>query len=134
MIRTLLTAFLLVAISSNSGYAALGRIQPVYNVQNMTAFTASGEPSTQQHVHDAIVAGATAKGWQVRDEAPGHIVAQIFVRSHMAEVDITFDDKAYSVNYRSSSNLLHNGTQIHRNYNRWVKFMIEKINVALRQQ
>ena len=134
MIRTLLTAFLLIAISSSSGYAAFGRTQPVYNVQNMTAFTGNGQPTTQQHVHDAIVAGATAKGWQVRDEAPGHIVAQIFVRSHMAEVDITFDDKAYSVNYRNSSNLLYNGAQIHRNYNKWVKFMIERINVALRQQ
>ncbi|MDF1625848.1 MAG: hypothetical protein P1U84_06165 [Parvibaculaceae bacterium] len=133
MLRTMLTALLLFALTTTSSYGAFGRTKPVYNVNNMTVRTGTGTPATLQQVHDAIVVGATQKGWLVRDEGPGHIVAQIFVRSHMAEVDITFDATKFSINYKNSENLLYDGTVIHRNYNKWIQFMIDKIAINLRR-
>ncbi len=133
MIRTFLAALLLVAFSTSAAHALFGRTQPVYNVQNMTVYTGTGKPATLDQVQSAITQGATEKGWQVRNEGPGHIVAQIFVRSHMAEVDIKFDAKHYSITYRNSANLLYDGASIHRNYNKWVKFMSDRINLALKR-
>ncbi|HBM87998.1 MAG TPA: hypothetical protein DD437_05610 [Rhodobiaceae bacterium] len=130
--RIFFTAFLLFAMSTTSGYAAFGRTQPIYNVQDKAAFTGSGQPTDAQQVHDAIVAGATSKGWQVRKVGDGHLVAQIFVRSHMAEIDITYDDDSYSIVYKNSTNLLYDGSTIHRNYNKWIKFMIHRIDDAMR--
>lgn len=132
MLRIFFTALLLVTISTTSGHALFGRTQPVYNVQNLPAFTGQGQPATIEQIHDAIVSGATSKGWQVRELGDGHLVAQIFVRSHMAEVDIIYDENGYSITYKNSSNLLYDGTEIHRNYNKWVKFMVHRITDALR--
>ena len=132
MARIFVSAFLLLALSTTASYALFGRTQPVYNVQNLSAFTSQGKPATVEQIRDAIIAGATAKRWQVRDLGDGHIVAQIFVRSHMAEVDITYDENGYSINYKNSTNLLYDGTEIHRNYNKWIKFMVHRITESLR--
>ena len=51
----------------------------------------------------------------------------------MAEVDITFDATKFSINYKNSENLLYDGTVIHRNYNKWIQFMIDKIAINLRR-
>lgn len=132
MTRIVFTALLLFAVSAASGYAAFGRTQPVYDVHDKAVFTGSGQPTNAQQVRDAIVSGATAKGWQIRDVNDGHLVAQIFVRSHMTEIDITYDDDSYSIIYKDSTNLLYDGVSIHRNYNKWIKFMIHRIDDVMR--
>ncbi len=108
------------------------RVQPIYNVENMTVQTASRRPTTSQQIRDAIIAGATTKRWQVREIEEGHLVAQIFVRRHMAEVDITYDESSYSITYKDSTNLLYDGTVIHRNYNKWIALMVGQINPVIR--
>ncbi len=46
------------------------------------------------------------------------------MRSHMAFVDITFDEATYSITYKDSHNLDYKKrkgkAKIHRNYNKWV--------------
>ena len=46
----------------------------------------------------------------------------------MAVVDIKYTNKAYSIDYVSSQDLLYDGNQIHRNYNKWVKILEQDIN------
>jgi hypothetical protein len=111
---------------------AFGRVQPIYNVETMTVLTGSRKPATAQQIRDAIITGATAKRWQVREVGEGHLVAQIFVRSHMAEVDITYDATSYSITYKDSTNLRYDGTLIHRNYNKWIALMVGQINPVIR--
>ena len=81
--------------------------------------------STQQlsmaDVERAIIEGARVRGWQPGVVAPGHIEAVLYIRSHVAKVDILFDTKSYSITYKDSTNLDYKNGRIHRNYNKWVQ-------------
>jgi len=131
--RTVITAFLIFVLSAGSAHALFGRTQPVLNLTNVPVMTGSGKAASVDQVKQAIFEGASYKRWQVRDEGPGHMVAQIYVRTHMAEVDIKYDAKTYTITYKNSSNLLYDGAEIHRNYNKWIQFMSDEINARLRQ-
>ncbi len=65
--------------------------------------------------------GGMVRGWIIKQLEPGHLEATIYVRSHMAKVDITYDAAAYSIRYNDSENLGYKNGKIHRNYNKWVK-------------
>ena len=71
-------------------------------------------------VQQSIAVGALDRGWTPRVIEPGHIEATIKVRSHTVVVDITFDESAYSIQYKDSDKMDYKDGQIHRNYNRWV--------------
>jgi len=73
-------------------------------------------------VDRAIKEAGTRRGWIMETAEPGHIVALIRVRQHMAQVDIRFDRQRFSINYRNSENLHYNAARstIHRSYNTWV--------------
>lgn len=65
--------------------------------------------------------------WTVETRAPGRIEAKRLVRSkHVVEVEIAFDEHAYSVHYRRSTNMnfkvdSRRGRLIHPNYMKWVE-------------
>lgn len=88
------------------------------NVEN-AGLTAPGKVTMQQ-VEKAIYRGAADRGWTVRRLEPGNLEATIHVRYHMAMVQITHDTETFSITYKDSRNLGYDGTQIHRNYNRWI--------------
>ncbi len=132
MPRILLLMTLLFTMTSVSGWGVYERTRAVYNVDHMGAYTGSGRKATAQQVHDAIIAGATSKGWSIEESADGHLIAQIYVRSHMAQVDIKYDETGYSITYKDSTNLDYDGTEIHRNYNGWIREMVVKINEVIR--
>ena len=92
--------------------------QLLLNVEN-AGLTAPGNVSMQQ-VEKAIYRGAADRGWTVRRLAPGLLEAKIQARAHMAVVRITHDARTFSITYKDSRNLQHDGTRIHRNYNRWI--------------
>jgi len=52
---------------------------------------------------------------------PGHLEAQILVRSHEAKVDIFYDEAMYSIIYKDSVNLKYDNGLIHKNYNKWIR-------------
>lgn len=86
-------------------------------------FTLSGQAGPSLAVVDRAIKEAGARrGWIMETAAPGHIVALIRVRRHMAKVDVRFDRKKFSINYRDSENLNYNAARntIHRSYNTWV--------------
>ena len=67
----------------------------------------------------------------MQDVAPGNILATLNLRTHMAQVDVSFDTKAYSIQYKDSTNLNYNGTSIHSNYNGWVQNLDKSIRTQL---
>jgi hypothetical protein len=86
-------------------------------------FTLSGKTGPSLSVIDKAIKEAGARrGWIMETAKPGHIVAVVRVRHHMAQVDILFDRQKFSINYRNSENLNYNAANntIHRNYNNWV--------------
>jgi hypothetical protein len=67
----------------------------------------------------------------VRDIDDEHIEATVHVRKHTAVVDILYSPSQYRIMYKSSDALLYDGTQIHRNYNKWVELLERRINIEL---
>ncbi len=109
----------------------VGRTEAVYNVDNAIIATGSGKKATIEQARAAIVQAAAARQWTLSEVDPGHFVATVHVRTHMAQVDITYSTEHYSIKYKNSDDLLYNGSEIHRNYNKWVKILQNEINKAL---
>jgi hypothetical protein len=95
--------------------------QPIYNISREHVPTMrSGEQPSFSDVEGAILAAAHKRGWSPRVIRPGLIVATITVRSHRAEIEISYTEKHYSIRYKDSTGLDYDDGEIHRNYNRWI--------------
>ena len=110
---------------------ACARTLPVYNVTEAPVVTASGTTPSLEQVEGAIVTACRDKEWFVDPVADGHIVATVHVRKHTAVVDILYSPTNYSIKYKDSEMLLYDGTLIHRNYNKWVKLLADRIDHEL---
>jgi hypothetical protein len=106
------------------------RTMPIYNVSNAPVVVASGN-ATSGEVRSAVIEALNTKGWLIRQDDPGQILAGINVRSHQADIAIDYSATQYSITYQSSENLLYNGTDIHRNYNKWIMLLEREINQNL---
>lgn len=107
------------------------RNNPVYNVMDSDISTLGASNKSMDQVKSAIIDAGTPLGWVFSDKGEGHLVATLAVRKHMAVVDITYNTKAYSINYKDSENLSYDGTNIHQNYNSWVQNLQRRINIKL---
>lgn len=105
--------------------------QPVYNV-NSRAFSASPTASLRD-IEKSIKNAVTGLGWLIKSQGPGKLEAKFTMpdRGHSAIVDIAYDAKTYSINYKSSKFLRYTGTRIHTNYNLWVKRLSREIDQNL---
>ena len=107
------------------------RTSPVYNVVDAPVVVATtGKKYSQDDVKTAIIRAGAQLGWQMREISPGHLVGTLNLREHMAEVDIKYTVKSYSITYRNSAELDYDGTDIHSNYNSWV----QNLDNAIRAQ
>jgi hypothetical protein len=104
---------------------------PIQNVDQAPAISASGKPLSREQVRGAIVRAGAALGWQMKDEGPNMIVANIQLRSHTATVAIPYNANSYSIKYRASTGLDEKGGTIHKNYNGWVQNLTRGINAQL---
>lgn len=111
--------------------AACARTLPVYNVIDAPVLTASGRSPSVDQVRNAIVTACRAKGWIVEPQEDGHFTATARVRKHTAVVDIRYSTQRYTITYKDSEVLLYDGRTIHRNYNKWVQLLEQKINGEL---
>lgn len=107
--------------------AGCARTQPIYNVSEAPVLASSGQEVTDQQVKEAIISAAQSKGWIVEPLEGNRLLASLKIRSHKAVVDIDYSAEQYSVTYKSSVLLLHDGDVIHRNYNKWIKLLDERI-------
>ena len=106
--------------------------QQVQNVDNAPINVSSANYDLSD-VTKAIQRAGSGLGWQMKEETPGHIVGKLYLRSHVAVVDITYTLDEYSINYKDSQNLRYDPTNntIHKNYNGWIQNLTNAINSQL---
>ncbi len=105
---------------------------PVHNVNNAPINVSSSNYDLSD-VTKAIQRAGLGLGWQMKEETPGHIVGRLYLRTHMAVVDITYTLDDFSINYKDSNNLKYNAgnNTIHKNYNSWIQNLTNAINAQL---
>lgn len=103
---------------------------PIYNVDARPVTTNVPNP-TMVDMTKAIVRAGAGLGWLMKEETPGHILATLTLRTHVAIVDVNYDLNAFSIKYRDSTNLNYDGTSIHKNYNGWIQNLENAIKVQL---
>jgi len=105
---------------------------PIRNIDNAPVNVSSANYDLSD-VARAIKTAGTGLGWQMKEETPGHIVGSLYLRSHVAVVDITYTLDDYSINYKDSTNLKYNpgSNSIHSSYNRWIGNLTKAIDTQL---
>lgn len=106
---------------------------PVNNIVDAPLGTPEGV--TLNQVRQAVMFAGNQLGWQMREEAPGKIIASHLRSGHMAVVDILYTTTTFSIVYFQSANLFYRaeaGT-VHPTYNSWVDKLAQAIqaNVAV---
>ncbi len=105
--------------------------QPIYNVDDAMIIASTNKSLSKAEVKNAIMKAGTTRGWVIKEEKPGYLVGTLFIRKHMAKIDIKYNEKSYSIHYRDSENLNYDGSIIHKNYNNWIKNLQQDIEIQL---
>jgi len=102
---------------------------PVYNIDKSQVPAGISAKQVEKNIVKALV----QKGWQVKANADGVILAEIMVRTHTARIEVSFDESQYSINYVDSTNLKYNAQKntIHKNYNNWIIYIDRLIQTGL---
>ena len=113
---------------------------------------------TQDQVRKAINIGAGTAGWTAKEVSPGSVVATYHIRAHSVTVLISYTERAYNIDYKSSNQMKVYCTEedmeekrarkvtsgggtcpgvdqpayIHENYKDWVDELNRAIEAALR--
>ena len=89
--------------------------------------------ATLTQISKAIQGAGNSLGWAMQETGPGMIVGTIFLRDHMAKVEIPFSTSSYSIRYSASTNLKYNEEKrtIHSNYNGWIANLDNQIRANL---
>lgn len=103
------------------------RTEPLRNIENQ----AINFDLPMRDVETAILKAGLESGWEMMVAKPGLIHATLNLRAHKALVDISYNDKTYSIIYKNSVNLLYEDGQIHKHYNVWVAALDQRIQVNL---
>ncbi len=107
---------------------------PILNINNANFHTKDNIPI--DNVTKGIIRAGTSLGWRMEEVKQGLIEGTLYLRTHMAAVNITYDTNSFSINYKDSTNLDHkmNGGDgkevIHSNYNGW----IQNLNSAIMRE
>jgi hypothetical protein len=130
MKRTTVAACLLLGIFAGSPAAWAGRDAPIQNLVDTPTMWMPGVEPTAEKLSRAIIAACVKLGWVCQVASPGEITGRLNLRSHEANVRITYTAEKYSIYYVSSTNLRYNAEEntIHRNYNNWVLNLQRHIN------
>jgi len=105
--------------------------QPIYNIDDAMIVSSTNKTLAKEDIKNAIMKAGTTRGWVIKENSPGNLVGTLFIRNHMAKIDIKYNEKSYSINYIDSENLNHEGYLIHKNYNNWVKNLQQDIEIQL---
>jgi hypothetical protein len=105
------------------------RANPIYNIED-APIQVEGQYSAND-VKKAIIRAGSGLGWTMKAKKPGLIVGTLFLRKHVAIVDVRYTKNAYSITYKDSQNLHYDGTSIHKNYNSWVQNLNRQIQAQL---
>jgi hypothetical protein len=104
--------------------------QPILNIDRQAVVT-SGRAASMQDVEGAIVRAGTGLGWVMTPVRPGLVTGRLALRTHVATVDIAYDTKTFSIQYKDSVNLDYANGTIHKNYNGWIQNLEREIRANL---
>jgi hypothetical protein len=123
-----LTRILLIVVPA---LLALGcaPLAPVVNVTD--APTTTNRPASLDEIGNAIVRAGASLNMQMRKVRPGFVEAVYAIRGLSATMDIKYNTKSYSIEYKDSQGLKYDGTNIHKNYNSWVMNLDNRIRAQL---
>lgn len=87
---------------------------------------------TEQQMRDRLAAAGQSLGWLVTKDEPGRLVLHYDKQGkHQVDIAIRYDQAGYKIEYLNSVNLNFSQSddvrKIHPNYNRWIRYLIEKI-------
>jgi hypothetical protein len=111
---------------------SVGCSAPVYNVTNRPIPPIEEKPRTVESVKAEIMSAGEIRGWTMKDIEPGRLEGILRVRVHVAVVDIKYSTTGYSITYKDSYQLNYDGSQIHMEYNNWVRGLEEAIDGRLK--
>ena len=104
---------------------------PIRNIADAPVVTGSGKPATAEQVRGAIVSAGNGLGWTMTPTTPGLVTGHLALRGHSAIIEARYTRSTYSLLYKDSSNLGHQGDQIHKNYNSWIENLNRDIRAKL---
>jgi hypothetical protein len=85
-----------------------------------------------EQVNKAIRAALIGRTWAVTQDDPGHMVATLNLREHMARIDIVYDLQTIRIGYLDSGELMFAQKKgqrvIHRNYLNWIQNLVNDMN------
>ncbi|WP_440876507.1 hypothetical protein [Thalassotalea sp. PLHSN55] len=104
--------------------AACKTTHPIYNATATVPVNVSTEVM-EKSIKTALV----YKRWKLVSQQDNEITAGIHVRSHYAEVKISYNANTYNIDYVRSINLDYDSEKqgIHRNYNKWIMLLEQEI-------
>lgn len=80
---------------------------------------------SQADAKKAVIDAMIARGWVVAEESDDHVVADLHIRDHWAQIHIAIGQRAIEISYVDSDNLRYEErrgrTLIHKNYIGWVE-------------
>lgn len=107
------------------------RTATIQNVSKASLAPPPGTQLTMQDVSRAIHASGTELGWVIQEVRPGEMTGTLTLRKHLAVVAIRYDTSTLSIDYKDSRGLMHDGDQIHRNYNLWIANLVKHIQAEV---
>ncbi|VAW49510.1 hypothetical protein MNBD_GAMMA03-1924 [hydrothermal vent metagenome] len=99
-------------------------------VVNVESEIVPNNVQSKADVKKAISKAGASLGWRIREVDANTLKATIRIRNKFpVEVTIPYSKSEYSILYRSSQNLKYNAEEntIHRNYNRWINNLNNRI-------
>lgn len=129
--NTMKTIIKLLTIALAISLFAGCRTAAVYNVDEASVVSSTGKQLSSEQVRGAIVRAGGGLGWVMRDAGANHIEGTLNLRKHMAQIDIQYSPKSYSINYKNSQELNYDGSTIHQNYNGWIQRLQQRIQAEL---
>ena len=110
---------------------AFGAGTPIVNIQD--AAIPPQPEATLENIEKAIIRAGRTLGWQITPMGPGRAEGVLVLRTHRAVVDITYDTKSFSINYKDSVNLSYDASDktIHSNYNGWIRNLEKAIRAQV---
>jgi hypothetical protein len=107
------------------------RTAPILNPVSAPLAAAPGARVTMEDVSKAVWTAGKKLGWAIQENRPGEMTGTLSIRKHVAVVTITYDTSTFTINYKSSQNLLYQGHEIHRQYNNWVRNLARAIQAEM---
>lgn len=109
---------------------ACQRSHPVYNVQDHPLPTSAQKLSLEEIEHSIVAAGAK-RNWRFDSLGPGRLRATQIDGKYSAVVDISFTQRAYSIQFVSAPGLERSTGEVHGRYNMWIRNLEQDIDTRL---